>query len=102
MEFEFVTRFDINIYASFVLLVILGTMYLKRDVQTYSRKIFKLMVFTGLAMLALEILSWVWDGVDTEQARYLNYIINFVFVLFSPFIACLMASYIDFKIFISG
>ncbi|MCK5761560.1 MAG: diguanylate cyclase [Candidatus Izimaplasma sp.] len=99
MEYEFITRFDINIYASFFLIILLGTIYLKKDVTTLTSKLFKSVVVINLVMLIIEILAWTFEGIDTQLAWHLNYFINFIFILLTPVIACLWAMYIDYKIF---
>ena len=99
MPFEQISRFDISFYAVILLIIILITIYIKSDVYSFSNKMFKVIIFTNISMLVLEILSWVFDGVDGQFAWYLNYSFNFVLILFTPIIACFWASYIDYKIF---
>jgi len=92
-------KYDINIYTGILLLTMLGIIYLKKDVYSFSTKMFKIILITNLVMLVLELLSWTFEGVDGNLAWYLNYSINFVLVLLTPVIACFWASYIDHKIF---
>ena len=99
MQWEQFINFDINYYAVLLLVVLLVTIYLKRDVYSYSGKLFNLIIVTDIAMLVLEILSWAFDGAEGQLALYLNHIFNFTLVLLTPLIACLWASYIDHKIF---
>ena len=99
MRFEEYIRFDINYFTSVLLFVLLVTIYLKRDVYSFSSKMFRMIIITNLAMLILEVFSWTFEGADGQFAWYLNYIFNFVLVLLTPLIACLWASYIDHKIF---
>ncbi len=99
MIFESIMKYDLNAYAIIFLIIILSTIYMKRDVYSFSGKMFKYIIFTNIAMLVLEILSWVYDGVDGQVAWTLNYIFNILVVLVTPLIACFWASYIDHKIF---
>jgi len=99
MGFDLFIKYDINIFTGILLLIMLGIIYLKKDVYSFSGKMFKIILFTNLIMMILELLSWAFDGVDGQLAWYLNYSLNFILVLLTPVIACLWASYIDHKIF---
>ncbi|MCK5388099.1 MAG: hypothetical protein KAJ22_02340, partial [Candidatus Izimaplasma sp.] len=99
MGFDIFIRYDINIYTGILLLTMLGIIYLKKDVYSFSTKMFKVILITNLIMLVLELLSWSFEGVSGQLAWYLNYIFNFILVLLTPIIACFWASYIDHKIF---
>ncbi len=99
MELEQFLHFDIVIYAEILLIIMLGIIYLQKDVKTFSINMFKLIIKTNLIMIVLELLSWSFEGVDGNVAWYLNYGFNSIVVLFTPVIACFWASYIDYKIF---
>ncbi len=99
MGFDLFIKYDINLYTIVLLLIMLGIIYLKRDVYTFSSKMYKRIILINLLMIILELLSWAFDGVDGTVAWYLNYAFNFILVLFTPVIGCLWASYIDHKIF---
>ena len=99
MSLDMLLQYDINVYAILFLIVILFTVYVKKGVHNFSTMMFKIIIITNIAMLILEILSWVFDGVDGQLAWYLNYSFNFALVLLTPVIAGLWASYVEFKIF---
>lgn len=99
MNFEQFITFDINYYSALLLIVLLVTIYLKRDVYSFSSKMFKIIIITNIAMLILEIFSWTYDGVEGQLAMYLNYTFNFCLILLTPVISCFWATYIDHKIF---
>ena len=99
MGFDIFIQYDINFYTGILLFTMLGIIYLKKDVYSFSTKMFKIILITNLIMLILELLSWTFEGVDGQLAWYLNYSLNFILILATPVLACLWASYIDHKIF---
>ncbi len=99
MGFDTFIQYDINIYTIILLLTMLGIIYLKKDVYSFSSKMYKRILLTNLVMIVLELLSWAFEGVDGTFAWYINFTFNFILVLFTPVIGCLWASYIDHKIF---
>jgi len=99
MGFDTFIQYDINIYTGILLVTMLGIIYLKKDVYSFSSKMFRIILITNIVMLVLELLSWAFEGIDTQLAWFLNYSMNFILVLLTPIIACFWASYIDHKIF---
>ena len=89
MGFDMFIQYDINIYTIILLLIMLGIINLKKDVYSFSAKMFKRILITNLMMIILELLSWAFDGVDGTLAWYLNFGFNFILVLLTPIIGCL-------------
>ena len=90
---------DINFYAAFFLLAILATIYAKKDVYSYSSKMFKFIIITNVILLIFEGATFVYNGVNTEFAWYMNHIFNGIVFLITPLVGSFWASYIDHKIF---
>ncbi len=99
MSVEKFVMFDINFYAAFFLFTILITIYAKKDVYSYSSKMFKFIIITNIILLLFEGVTFLYNGINTEFAWYVNYIFNGVVFLLTPLVGSFWASYIDHKIF---
>lgn len=99
MTVEKFVMFDINFYAAFFLFAILITIYAKKDVYSYSSKMFKFIIITNIILLIFEGVSLLYNEIDNEFSWYVNYILNGVVFLLTPLIVSFWARYIDHKIF---
>ncbi len=99
MNIEAVLKYDLNIYAFILLLILLLIIQLKSEVYSFRNRIFRLIVVSTMVMLVLEVLSWLLDGLPGDTNFILNWAFNTLFALFGTVVASLFASYIDFVIF---
>ncbi len=91
--------FSLNIFSSILLIVLLISMFSKRELYRFSSRLFAHIIVAILLLLVLEILSWVFDGIQTSSARNLNFIFNTLFFVSSGVVAGLFASYVDYIVF---
>ena len=91
--------FDNNIYAFLLLSILLFVVIAKKDIYDYSRKLFYRMIVFNMVLLIIEILAWVFDGIDTQFAFLMNYGFNFLFIIFEPVMASMWLTYVDYKIY---
>ncbi|AIO18558.1 putative diguanylate cyclase AdrA [Candidatus Izimaplasma bacterium HR1] len=96
---NFVLRFDLNIFAIVLLVALLLVVLFKQELITLKGKIFRWIIIVTIIMLALEIFSWVFDGVETRNAYILNFTFNFFFTALNTVVVCLWASYIDYIVY---
>ncbi len=99
MSIDLFVKYDINFYSAFFLMVILITIYMKKDIYSYSSKIFKLIIITNIFLLVFEGLTFFANEFDGRFAWYCNYILNFIVFLITPLVGSFWATYIDFKIY---
>lgn len=95
---DFLIQFQLSFFAIFSLTALLISVYYKEEVYSYSNRIFKALVMNMILILSLEVLSWAFDGVNTQIAYVLNYGFNFLLIIFSLGVPGFWASYIDYKI----
>lgn len=96
---ELIQDFSLNIFSSIVLIILLVSMYIKKEIYRFSSRLFGYIILAILLLLNLEILSWVFDGIETQIARNLNYIFNILFFISSGIVAGLFSSYVDYIVF---
>lgn len=96
---DFFLKFDINFFSIFMLLILYMTKRLRKEATGTSSNLFFKLLWMTIIMLGLEILSWVFDRVPGQNT--LNYLFNFIFILFTPLISSILASYIDYHMFCS-
>jgi len=92
-------KFDINIFSTLMLLLILMIMGQRRDTLSYSSRLFKRLIFVNILMLNLEIVSWMFDLKAGTFNWYANYVSNMAFAWLGPLITCVWASYVDYRMF---
>ncbi len=98
MRIEDVYKFDINFYAFLLLGLLLFIIYIKKYVVDYHRTLFKRMIIINMAMLVIEVLAWVFDGIVSPEAFFLNYAFNWLLIFLEPVMASMWVSYVDYKI----
>jgi diguanylate cyclase (GGDEF)-like protein len=96
---EILSKFDLNVYAFSLLAIILVIIFVKKDLYTFESRLFRAILIMTMFAVIIEILSWLWDGVDGSLAYSLNYIFNLSFSMIPTAITCLWAAYINYKIF---
>lgn len=96
---SFALQFDLNFFAIILLVALLLVITFKQELSTLKGRIFKWIVIVTIVMLALEVLSWVFDSVDTRSAYILNFIFNFLFIAFNTVVVSLWATYVDYLIY---
>jgi len=99
MSVEVLAKFDLSIYALFLLSIILTIIFVKKDFYTFESRMFRAIIFVTMFAIVFEILSWLWDGINGDLAYVLNYSFNLLFSIIPTGITCLWASYIDYKMF---
>lgn len=90
-------KFDINFFSALMLVILYGTMKLRRDTSGTSNRLFFRLLWATVILLILEVVSWVFDGVP-GQSKW-NYFFNYLFAWLTSSVTCLLASYIDYHIF---
>lgn len=96
---DLIQDFSLNIFSSIVLIILLVSMFIKKEIYRFSSRLFGYIIVSILLLLILEILSWVFDGTETPIARNLNYIFNVLFFISSGILAGLFSSYVDYIIY---
>ncbi|QMS85376.1 GGDEF domain-containing protein [Candidatus Xianfuyuplasma coldseepsis] len=91
-------RYDNNIYAFALLVILLFVVITKKDIFDYSRKLFYRMIVFNMVILVVEILAWAFDGINTSGAIVANYIFNVLLILMEPTMAAQWVTYVDYKI----
>ena len=99
MTLQNVIDFDINFYAALFLLVMLVIIYAKKDVYSFSSKMFRYIIISNVILLVFEGVTFIFNEIQTDLAWTINYSFNFIVFLITPLIGCFWASYIDYKIF---
>lgn len=95
---SFALQFDLNIFAIILLLALLLVIIFKQELNSLKGRIFRWIIVVTITMLVLEILSWVFDGIETSTAYFLNFFFNFFFTAINTVIVSLWASYVDYII----
>lgn len=99
MKIDVIQYFSLNIFSSILLIILLISMFSKKEIYRYSSRLFMHIIVAILFLLILEILSWVFDGIQTSIAKNLNFMFNTIFFVFSGIVAGFFASYVDYIIF---
>ncbi len=92
-------KYDITVFSIIILLVVLVSIYLKKDTLSSSSKLYKRLLLVSILMLVLEFLSWQFNGRTGVLNYRLNYIFNTIYEWALPLLTCIWASYIDYSIF---
>ena len=98
MDIEQIYRYDNNIYAFILLAILLFVVIVRKDIYDYSRKLFYRMIIFNMIVLVVEVLAWVFDGIDTQGALIFNYIFNCLLIILEPIMASMWLSYVDYKV----
>lgn len=95
---SYIIRFQLNIYALLLLLLLFSIIKLKRDIYRFSTLMLNCIIWLTITALVIEPLSFIFDGLDYPLAIAINYISNYGLVLISPILIGMWASYLDYKI----
>jgi len=98
VRMDYIVQFQINIFGLMILFVLYLFIRLTK-VQTYSKKLIKLIVMATAIAIVVEPLTWIFDGMTFWGAYFLEYATNVVLFLMGPIIGGLLISYVDFRIF---
>ncbi len=93
---NFNISYALNFYSLALLMILLVTMIVKKEDFKYSSRLLRWVIVITIAILAVEILSWAFDGIDAGYARVLNYTFNLLFFLMGPIIVGAFSSYADY------
>lgn len=88
--------FALNIYALVLLLILLLSIFFKKEVYRYSSRLLRLMIFFISLLLVLEMLSWTFDGIDEGYAYVFNYSFNLLFFITGIGTAGIFTCYVDY------
>lgn len=91
--------FDNNLYAFFLLGILLFIILIKKDIYDYTRKLFYRMILFNMLVLIVEVLAWAFDGIDTQIAIIANYAFNCMLIILEPVMASMWLVYVDYKIY---
>ncbi len=96
---NFALLFDINIFSIFVLLVIYASLVIRKKHLSTSNRIFIVLIFSTVAVLLLEMLSWYFNDKTTPMDYFLNKWINYIFITINPLVCVVWLNYLDYKIY---
>jgi hypothetical protein len=96
---EIIETYDIHLFSSLLLLIIVILNKTKKDISTFSMNLFYGIIICNLILLILEPLSFLADVNTNPIMPYLNYSVDFLVVILTPVLVGLWASYIDYKLF---
>lgn len=96
---DYLVQFQLNIYAVIILVILLITIHRKSYIKNFGRTMFISAIYVTLAVVIIEPLTWIFDGMHFYGAYLLEYVTNFLLVLIAPVICGLMISYVDYYIF---
>ena len=96
---EFFQDFSLNIFSSILLIILLISMFTKKETYRFSSRLFMRIIIAILILLILEVLSWVFDGIQTVTAMRLNFLFNTLFFMASGIVAGFFSSYVDYIIY---
>ena len=88
--------FLLNIYSLILLTILLISIFIKKEIYKDSARLLRLLISFLVALLIIEMLSWTFDGVDTQLAYVLNYTFNLLFFITGLAAAGIFASYVDY------
>ena len=80
---DLLETYSIHLFSILLLLVIYILNKLKKDTKTFSMKLFYMILFTNVLLLILEPLSFLTDRSGAIIVHYLNYILDFIIIIFS-------------------
>lgn len=96
---DYILQFQLSIYATVALLMLLVKIYYKEEVYSYSNRLFRAMAIGAILIMAMEFLSWFFDGKSGSFNYVMNYAFNFLLFVCSALVPGFWASYIHYKIF---
>jgi diguanylate cyclase (GGDEF)-like protein len=96
---EILETYDIHLFSSLLLLIIVILNKFKKDVPTFSMNLFYGIIVVNLLLLLLEPLSFLADVNSSFIMPYLNYMIDVFIIILTPLLVGLWASYMDYKLF---
>ena len=96
---DILETYSIHVFSILILLTIYILNKMKRDASTYSIRLFYMILFTNIALLIMEPISFIADQTGNPFVHFINYSMDFLILLFSTMITGFWASYIDYKIF---
>ncbi len=94
-----IIRFDINLFAIFLLVMMFAIQKLKGDAFSYSSHLLRVIIIVNIFVLIIEPVTWIFDNKTFAGARFINYSSNFLLVLIAPMLIGMWAAYIDYKVF---
>ncbi|TFD97125.1 GGDEF domain-containing protein [Jeotgalibacillus salarius] len=96
---EYLVQFQINIFAFAVLAILYTIVKMRSKIETFSKKLLKIIMVTSAIAMILEPLTWIFDGMLFTGAYFLEYSTNFLLFLVGPVLGGFMLSYVDYHIF---
>lgn len=98
-DMDYIVQFQINIYAIMVLIVLYLIIKLKSKVETFGKKLLKLVLIGTAVAIIVEPLTWIFDRKTFYGAFLLEYSTNFILFMLGPVLAGLMLAYVDYHLF---
>ncbi|WP_066186794.1 GGDEF domain-containing protein [Gracilibacillus timonensis] len=96
---DYIVQFQINIYAIMVLIVLYLIIKLKSRVETFGKRLLKLVLIGTAVAIIVEPLTWIFDRKTFYGAFLLEYGTNFLLFMLGPVLAGLMLAYVDYHLF---
>ena len=99
MDFQVINDIQLNLFTAALLEVFFAALLAKKEFISFSGKMIRNLTILTFVLLLLEALSYVVNGIDSEIAFIMNYLLNLLLFIFTPMLASIGVSYLDFKIF---
>jgi len=94
----YLIQFDLNLFSIFLLILLYVVIRVKHDIFRFSTKLLTLILWTTIASLIIEPMTWIFDNSGTLGFLILNYVTNYMLTLIAPILVGFWASYLDYKI----
>jgi len=92
--------YDLSVFSIFLLVTLLIVVYSKQELHTLRGRLFQALIISNIVVLAVEVLSWLFDGEPGNTAYVLNMLFNtvlFYITLITPVIWAIYINYIIFE-----
>lgn len=96
---DIIRQIDINVFASFLMIIVVIAQHIRRKKRAYSNIFFRYLCLSTFLLLILDLMPWVFDGIPNKSLRNLVYISNFILLLFEPLPLIFWLWYLDYQIY---
>ncbi|WP_027955986.1 GGDEF domain-containing protein [Halobacillus kuroshimensis] len=96
---DYFVQFQLNVFALLCLAVLYVIMRTKSKVESFGKRLLRMIMAATAAAVILEPLTWIFDRKLFFGAYLLEYWTNFGLFLIGPVLGGLMLSYVDYHLF---
>ncbi|WP_079477571.1 GGDEF domain-containing protein [Halobacillus salinus] len=93
---EYLVQFQLNVFALLILAVLFIIMRARAKVESFGKKLLRMIMAATAAAIVLEPLTWIFDKKLFPGAYFLEYATNFMLFLIGPILGGLLLSYVDY------